>query len=449
VRPIDRRLLAALTGAVLVAAITLVIALLEPGVPALGLGALYLLAVVPVALLYGPAAAAAVSVASMAAFSYFCLPPHHNLDPGSPERWSGLAALLVSSLVVGQLTARAQREARRSARLAAEQAALGRVATLVARAVPPSEVFAAVAREVGLLLGVGEAHLARYGPDGTATVTAAWSSTGENVAVGSRVELEGLRSSAGAPIVVERRVWGVLATTSTSDPLPADTEARLASFAELVATAISNADARTEVAASRARIVAAADDERRRVVRDLHDGAQQQLINTIITLKLAEGILPSDQENVPALLTEALDHAEQANISLRELAHGILPTVLAKGGLRAGVDALASRTPVPVDADVSVGTLPTVVEATAYFVVAEALTNIAKHAHAEHAEVTARIADGTLGVQVRDDGIGGARPDGTGLLGLADRLAAIDGELRVESPAGGGTLVAASIPLPA
>jgi signal transduction histidine kinase len=203
------------------------------------------------------------------------------------------------------------------------------------------------------------------------------------------------------------------------------------------------------LAASRARIVAAADEERRRVVRDLHDGAQQRLVHTTVMLKLARRALENATEDLPALLTEALENAEQATAELRELAHGILPPVLTQGGLHAGVDALASRMPVPVENGVAVGRLPATVEATAYFVVAEALTNVAKHARAGHAAVGARIEDGTLGIQVRDDGIGGARPDGSGLLGLADRLAVLHGRLRVESPAGGGTLVTADIPLPA
>jgi signal transduction histidine kinase len=203
-----------------------------------------------------------------------------------------------------------------------------------------------------------------------------------------------------------------------------------------------------EVRASRARIIEAADEERRRVVRDLHDGAQQRLVHTVITLKLARQALQRGEEAAPALVTEALDHAQRATAELRELAHGILPAVLTRGGLAAGVEALASRMPVPVEIDVSVGRLPTAVEASAYFVVSEALTNVAKYARARHAEVTARIQDGTLGLQVRDDGVGGARLDGSGLVGLADRLAALDGELRIESPADGGTLVAAAIPLP-
>jgi signal transduction histidine kinase len=203
-----------------------------------------------------------------------------------------------------------------------------------------------------------------------------------------------------------------------------------------------------QVAASRARIVAATDDERRRVVRDLHDGAQQRLVHTIITLKLARRALENDKEGALALLAEALGHVEQGNTELRELAHGILPAVLTRGGLRAGVEALASRTPVPVDNRASLSRLPAAVEATAYFVVAEALTNVAKHARAQCAAVTAQVEDGTLRVQVRDDGIGGARPDGSGLVGLADRLAVLDGRLRVESPADGGALVTADIPLP-
>jgi GAF domain-containing protein len=367
------------------------------------------------------------------------------------------------------------------ARLAEEQAALRRVATLVARGTRPEEVFAAVANEVGRLLSVDMANVIRYESDGTVMFVA---SAGEHrFPVGSRWPLGetnlstlvletgrpariddyadatgplaegiregGVRSAVGTPIIVEGRLWGLMAAGSSQEQrLPPDTEARLASFTELVATAIANAEARTEVAASRARLVAATDDERRRVVRDLHDGAQQRVVHTIVTLKLACEALVEDEEAVAELVREALDNADRANVELRDLARGILPTVLTRGGLHAGVDALASRTPVPVEIDVSVGRLPTAVEATAYFVVAEALTNVAKHARAGRAEVMARIEDGTLAVEVRDDGVGGAQPEGSGLVGLADRLAALDGRLRVESPADGGTLVSAAIPLP-
>ncbi len=220
-----------------------------------------------------------------------------------------------------------------------------------------------------------------------------------------------------------------------------------AETAELVATAIANAESSAALAASRARIAAAADDERRRVVRDLHDGAQQRLVHTVITLKLAEQALAKEAEDGPRLVQEALGHAEQATAEVRELAHGILPAVLTHGGLRDAIDALGSRTPVPVAIDVPADRLPAPVEATAYFVVAEALTNVAKHAAAGHAAVVARIEAGMLRVEVRDDGLGGASPDGTGLVGLADRLAVLDGRLEVDSPPGAGTRLTAVIPL--
>ncbi|HMJ35051.1 MAG TPA: GAF domain-containing protein [Baekduia sp.] len=366
-------------------------------------------------------------------------------------------------------------------RLAEEQAALRRVAVLVARGAPPEDVFAAVVAEAGRVFPTGHVGMGRYESDGAFTVLGSSSVAG--VPVGSRWPIgdknlatlvfetarpariddfagatgghidrareAGVRSSVGMPIIVEGRLWGVFTVaTSRAEPLPADTDEHFAAFTDLVATAIANAEAQTEVAASRARIVAATDEERRRVVRDLHDGAQQRLVHTVVTLKLTQQAVHNGEQDVPALVGEALDNAQQAMAELRELAHGILPVALTQGGLRAGVDALASRMPVPIEIDVTVGRLPAAIEATAYFVVAEALTNVAKHADARHAEVSARIEHGTLVVHVRDDGVGGARPDGGGLIGLVDRLAAVDGELRVDSPADSGTLVAAAIPLP-
>jgi signal transduction histidine kinase len=202
-----------------------------------------------------------------------------------------------------------------------------------------------------------------------------------------------------------------------------------------------------EVQASRARVIAAADAERRRVVRDLHDGAQQRLVHTVVTLKLARGALERDDGEAIALVDEALANAQQATNELRELAHGILPSVLTHGGLRAAADALASRMPVPVELDIARTRLPANVEATAYFVLAEALTNVAKHAGASHATVTATVGGGWVKMEVRDDGAGGARPDGWGLLGMHDRLSALGGRLGVESPHGGGTLITAEIPV--
>jgi PAS domain S-box-containing protein len=367
--------------------------------------------------------------------------------------------------------------------LAEEQAALRRVATLVVEGVGSDELFGRVTQEVGQLFEADLAGMIRYVNGDTVTAVATWAAEGEHPEVpglwpldGDRLatsiqstarpareddwgdvagpiakfvrEQLGIGSSVGSPIVVEGRVWGALFVhLKPNSVLPSDTELRLANFTELVATALANAAGRDELAASRARLIEAADAERRRVVRDLHDGAQQRLVHTVVTLKLARRALERDDEAAPALVGEALDHAEQANVELRELAHGILPAVLSSGGLRAGVEALASRMPLPVELGVSVGRLPAAAEATAYFVLAEALTNVAKHSRATRAEVTLRMDDGTLRVRVQDDGVGGARPDGTGLVGLGDRLTALEGRLRVESPLGGGTLVAADTPV--
>jgi signal transduction histidine kinase len=378
---------------------------------------------------------------------------------------------------IANIQARAEVE-----RLVQEQAALRRVATMVARERPPDEVFAQVAEEVGLLLAGDAALILRYEPEGHTTVVGNWGNLGNASRVGSRWRLDGngvtalvyrtqrparfdayedaagpiadaarkrgIRSALGSPIVVDGRLWGAIVTaTSRAVRVGADAEARIAEFTELVATAISNVQARSDLAASRARIVAAADEERRQVVRDLHDGAQQRLVHTVVTLKLARRVLDQDRHQAAALLEEALQHAESATEEVRELAHGILPSVLTDGGLGAGVRALASRISIPVEIDIAVDRLPHAVEATAYFIVAEALTNVAKHSRAQRATVTANLNRRNLLVQVGDDGIGGARVDGTGLVGLRDRLAVLDGTLQVESPADGGTLIAASIPV--
>ncbi len=202
-------------------------------------------------------------------------------------------------------------------------------------------------------------------------------------------------------------------------------------------------------ARARARLVAATDEERRRLVRDLHDGAQQRLVHAVITLKLARRALEEGSDDARGLLGEGLERAEEAISELRELAHGILPAVLTRGGLRAGVESLTARVSLPVQVDVCEERFPPAIEATAYFVVSEALTNSVKHSNAERAEVRARIDRGVLRVEVQDDGIGGARLDDVGgLQGLEDRLDALDGELLVQSPPGGGTLVRAMLPLP-
>jgi PAS domain S-box-containing protein len=383
--------------------------------------------------------------------------------------------------VARDVTERRQAEAELE-RLADEQAALRRVATLVVTGVPAAEVFSAVARELERLFDAQATMIGRLEPDGAMVVVGSSGRAIDELPVGSRVTLAsgmalttvirtgraarvddysdasgfpgqvtqrtGIRCSVAVPIMVEGSLWGSMGAGTERERFPADAEQRMAEFTELVGTAISSIQAREDLAASRARIVAAADDERRRVVRDLHDGAQQRLVHSIITLKLAYRALEPDHEPASELVSEALEHAQRANVELRELAHGILPAVLTGGGLRAAVESMVMRVPVPVEVAVSVDRLPAPAEATAYFVVAEALTNVAKHAGATSATVRVRVEHGTLQVQVGDDGVGGARPDGSGLVGLADRLAVLNGQLRVESPTDGGTLVTADIPLP-
>ena len=251
-----------------------------------------------------------------------------------------------------------------------------------------------------------------------------------------------------APIVVDGRTWGVLAAVwADRVPPPDDTEERMARFAGLLETAIANADTRDQLTESRARVLAAADDARRRVVRDLHDGAQQRLVNTIIALKLAKRALDQAARRCRAAPQRGTRTAEQAITDLRELAHGILPSVLASGGLRAAVDAVVSRMNLPVEADVLEERLPPDIEASAYFILAESLTNVVKHAHATYATVRATVDDGVLTLEVRDDGVGGADPEGHGLMGLADRVEALGGRLRIDSAEGDGTVLAVQLPL--
>ncbi len=369
-------------------------------------------------------------------------------------------------------------------RLADQQAALRRVATLVARGVAPAEVFEAVADEVRRLFGTDHAAVSRFEPDGTSVMVAAVEEA-VVIPVGSRWEPDeaspmtpvfrtrraarvedaghgpaatpvadvmrrlGIRSSVASPIIVEGSLWGTIVVGDSKGQLPPDTEQRMQSFAELVGTAIANAESRAELAASRARVVATADETRRRIERDLHDGAQQHLVQTVIALKLARRALGDAAGPAVTLVEEALESGELAARELRDLAHGILPASLSIGGLRAGVEALVSRVRLPVSVDITAERLPAALEATAYFIVAEALTNTVKHAGARHARISAVIDGHTLRVEIRDDGAGGASFDGsTGMLGLRDRAAAINGELHIDSPPGEGTVVVATLPIP-
>jgi PAS domain S-box-containing protein len=382
-------------------------------------------------------------------------------------------------------TAIANTEAREALRqLAEEQVALRRVATLVAEGAPAGAVFDAVAAELEGLLGADGVTLSRYEPDDEVTVVAHRGTDPRRVPPGTRVSHQGenvtslvrrsqrsvrmehgdqtrhaiadlargasVRASVGAPIVVDGRLWGVaIANWRGEASPPADTEERMAQFAELLDTAIANADSRDQLTASRVRLLTEADEARRRVVRDLHDGAQQRLVGTILSLKVAQQALRENDESTESHIAAALEGAEQSNTELRELAHGILPPALTHGGLQAGIRSVVTRLDLPVDIDVPAERFSAEIEASAYFVVAEALTNVVKHAHAERAEVRASAQDGMLRVEVQDDGIGGADPAGHGLVGMSDRVTALGGWLNIKALRGGGTLVAATLPLSA
>ena len=347
----------------------------------------------------------------------------------------------------------------------------------------PRAIFDAVAEETGRLLGATTVNLAHFTPDGVNVTMSGWSLRGVHVPTGSRLPIDGgsinaivrahrppgalrqlrgrrgraRRASAapghplggGAPVVVEGHVWGALiAGTDEPGPLPPGTEHRLAEFAELIATAVANATARSELVASRARIVEAAYEQRRRVVRDLHDGAQQRFVQTIMTLQLARRRSDGDPD-VAGLIDEGLESARAGLDELRELARGIHPAILTNHGLAAAVESLADRAPLPVEVDIPEERYPPSVESAAYFVVAEALTNVAKYARATAVRVTAVEVDGRLRLEVRDDGVGGARCVETGAGSRACRTASRRSTAHSLSTArsSGGTLVSAEIPV--
>jgi signal transduction histidine kinase len=369
---------------------------------------------------------------------------------------------------------------------AEEQAALRRIATLIARAAPPDALFTAVAGEVGRLLHGGFAVLNRFDPDDTVVTVGAWSRHGRQAPfpVGTQSRLggrnvttqvfrtgrparsedyaevdgpaavlareRGVRSVVGAPITVGGRLWGSLSAVATEDePLSAEAEGRLAGFAELVGTAVANAEVQKALTASRARLVAATDTARRRVERVLHDGAQQRLGSLARQLQELQSVAPRgaggwavELDRIAEGLTGVLDE-------LHEIARGIHPTVLVEGGLRPALGVLARRSAVPVRLDVETTTrYPEPIEMTAYYVVSEALANAAKHAAATVLDVRVTDASGRLRVSIRDDGRGGADvAQGSGIVGLTDRVETLGGRLRLDSPAGAGTVLEADLPL--
>ena len=350
-------------GALAIAAVTLVIAALKPLMDPSALTGLYLFAILPVAIGWGFWQAGVVALASYLTFEYFFVPPIHSFAIARPEEGAALAIALGTAYVVSELARRAHarveearartrdaEEARSSQRrLTDEQAALRRVATLVARGLPTAETFEFVTREVALLCDADVARMERFEPDNAATAIASWArDEGARLAVGTRFALEG-----------------------------------------------------------------------ESIAAEVRQGARRR----------GAGARPG------------------ANRELRDLAHGLLPDALTRGGLAAGVESTVLGLRMPVDVSVPEDRFPPEIEASAYFVVAEALTNVAKHSGAHHAVVAARVEDGSLRIEVRDDGVGGARPEGNGLLGVRDRVVTLGGDLEVVSPAGGGTRIAVTLPL--
>ncbi|WP_324930723.1 PAS domain-containing protein [Mycobacterium sp.] len=367
-----------------------------------------------------------------------------------------------------------------------QQAALRRVATLVAGGASPSQVFAAAVEEMANCMHVDSTAVVRYDSDNGAIVVSGryqpalgkqsrvgerYSLDGDNVAArvwatGRAVRIENHetparaegaadvqlipRSAVGAPIVVNGTLWGLAVAGSFGpEPLTADSEACLGDFANLLATAITNAAARAELLASRARIVAAGDDARRRFERDLHDGAQQRLISLALSLRMAEASVPRDQAGLKRSLARAVSDLSDISHEIREISHGLHPSILSHGGLGPALITLARRSAVPVALDVTVDhRLPDSAEVAAYYVVAEALTNAAKHAQASEVKISASADGDELRVAVSDDGVGGADSDkGSGLSGLIDRVEALGGRMRIDSPPGRGTSVQIAIPV--
>jgi signal transduction histidine kinase len=639
-----------LAGAALVAGISAVVELLDEHVPVPSLLVLYLLAVLPVALVWGPGFAVLVALVSTAVFIALFLAPLH---PGIADAATlfPLAVFLVTAGVVGELAARLRRRAQESGRLTDEQAALRRVAMLVARATPPGEIFDAVIREVAQISRADLARLERYEDDGTVTGVAVWSRVPVQLAVGTRFSLEGpsiaglvqetcrparvdsfagstgplaaeaqqlgIRSSVGCPIVVAGRLWGVIAASTKSDrPFPPKTEAQIADFTELVATAIANTQSRAEVtelledqaalrriatlvacdapaeevvsvvgaevarvlgaavttivrldadglvtvvcragpnkdrvaegtrwrleppiaiatalatgepagldeysgvggpfveefrsmgvraalaspivvsgrswgalaagtrerrfpagteqrlvaftelvaiavansenatrlAASRARVVTASDEARRRIERDLHDGAQQRLVALGLELRLAQESVPPDLPELRSGIGRIADELGEVLDELREMSRGIHPAVLTEGGLGPALRALARRLAIMVEFDIRAqARFPEPIEIAAYYAAAEALTNTVKHADASYVTVLLEERLGCLCLSVQDDGSGGADPaGGSGIVGIRDRVEALGGSFEVTSRDGEGTLIEVALPL--
>jgi signal transduction histidine kinase len=424
--------------------------------------------------LWGTVFATAVSLVSVLTFGYFFVPPRRHFDLTESGNWYVLLVFVMTAIVVSELAARSQRAARASARLAEEQGALRRVATLVAQETTREQLDALISEEVGRLLSADLALMRHYEDDGGVRLMGQWTRSARSMssawppAVARVTDLvaqtgrparaehktssdgdEAVFSAVGAPIIVEGRIWGVMIVASGAHELAPNTGVRLADFTALVAIAIANAKNRAELAASRVRVVVAADQMRRRVERDLHDGAQQQLVSLAIDLQAVQEGVPDELPQLRADLSRVAGGLVSTLEELREIARGIHPAILVQGGLDAALKTLARRSPTRVELEVGLHSrLPEPIEVATYYVVAEALTNAAKHAEASVVRVTGDARDGFLRVRVQDDGRGGASPGrGSGLVGIIDRVEALGGTLVVRSLPGRGTSVELTLPI--
>ncbi|MCW2523262.1 MAG: hypothetical protein JWO63_1597 [Frankiales bacterium] len=405
-----------------------------------------LLLVVITAAIGGARPALTAALIGFGAADFFFTPPYDTLGIHPSADWVALTAFVVVGAVVGTAVGVLIDQL---ARLANEQAALRRVATLVARGTPPEELLAAVCQVAGELLGVDSTTMHRYGADGAITVVANWDRDGSGPLRADLGETAA-RSAVETPITVEGRAWGVMIVGSNRErPLPSDTEARVADFSDLVATAIANAESRDELAASRARVVSSADQARRRIERDLHDGAQQRLIALGLELRVALAMAPVELADLNAQLVGAVNNVNEIGDELREISRGVHPEILSKGGIEAAIRMLARRSAIPVELDLGAShRLPDWLEVATYYVVSEALTNAAKHSHASLVRIEFKVVDAVVRLSVRDDGVGGADPaKGSGLIGLRDRVEAFGGKIEIESAAAAGTRLQVTVPV--
>lgn len=477
-----------LASAVLFGAMALAIPLREETVLVISWCLLWAVAVGFAAQRFGPVFGVPFAVTAALAIDSFYISPTRSFGPDDLQNYLITGMYIAIGVLVGVVLQVAQRRAEISesarGKLGEEQAALRRVATAVAQGIPAGDLFAAVVAEVGRFTPAADgAAIGRYHAEGQVEFVGAWGKERPPDLVGRRVALGGTnvatlvfergeptrvdhlrrqpgpmsviarewaRAAVGAPISVDGRLWGVMIVGSRrKEGLPPGLEHQLADFTDLLVTAIANAEARAELTASRARIVVTADETRRRIERDLHDGVQVRLVSLALQLRIARRQVPEDQAEVGDALTAAVDALGDLNDEVREIAQGIHPAILTQGGLGPALRTLARRCPIPVEIDLdSEERLPEQIEVTAYYVVAEALTNATKHAAASHVSVAVARRDGSLRLSIGDDGVGGADAvGGSGLTGIRDRAEALGGSLAVHSPRAEGTALYVALPL--